>query len=219
MKGEPGSLEYYIEKHSLRTILDDPLLSALRIRRLESSQTLFREQERISFLYLLVEGRVRCAHYHTNGTLAVVDTMEPFQALGDVELYYGQLSTTAVISTEDTVLLEIPVAVVHREGMDDPAFLRFMVSELTDKLMRSTSLRLGHLLPVKSRLALYLLTGAGGEQVVILPEKDVLASLIGTTYRHLNRTLAELIDEGCIGSAYPGVRIRDREALNRILDH
>lgn len=218
MQDQARDLDFYIGKFSLETILNGRLLNALRVRRLESSGTLFREQAQVPFLYLLVEGRVRCAHYHSNGTLAVVDTMEPFQALGDVELLHGQLSTTAVISTEETVVLELPVAVVLREGMDDPVFLRFIISELTDKIMRSTSLRLGHLLPVKSRLALYLLTGGDGEEVVILPEKDVLASLIGTTYRHLNRTLGELVDEGCIGSGYPGVRIRDREALNRIVD-
>jgi len=211
-------LNDYIEEFSLGTFLNERLLEALVLRRMDAHQTVFYEQTHIQSLYLLVEGRVRCAHYQPNGTLAVVDMMEPLKALGDVELIHRQISLTAVITTEPAVLLELPFETVHREGMDDPSFLRFVISELTLKLTRSTSLRLGHLLPVKSRLALYLLSEKEAGEVVILPEKEVLASLIGTTYRHLNRILGELMDEGCIGSGYPGVRVLNRGALNRLID-
>jgi len=57
-----------------------------------------------------------------------------------------------------------------------------------------------------------MLAQASAERVV-LPDKEGLASLLGTTTRHLNRVLKELVAFGCISDGYPLVHILKREAL------
>jgi len=54
--------------------------------------------------------------------------------------------------------------------------------------------------------------------VVILPEKETLASMLGTSMRHLNRVLKDLIDENTIGNGYPGVRIKNVVNLQKLID-
>lgn len=46
-----------------------------------------------------------------------------------------------------------------------------------------------------------------------MPDKDVLASMLGTTVRHLNRVIKDLVNEEIIGSGYPGLKIKDKKDL------
>lgn len=47
----------------------------------------------------------------------------------------------------------------------------------------------------------------------VLAPKDKLASLLGTTPRHLNRVLKELIETNVIRVEYPTIHILNRQAL------
>ena len=53
---------------------------------------------------------------------------------------------------------------------------------------------------------------ANAQGAVLLPDKEGLASLMGTTSRHLNRVLRELVDDGYISASYPLVHL-NRAAL------
>ena len=219
---EPASdkrIDQYIRQYDLERFLNRKLLEEIRLFRYDSYQTVLFEQTKVRYLYFVAEGQLKCAHYHPNGTLAVVAMLSPLNAIGDVELLDDSCTSTAVVTTRPTTLLGIPMTAIQQYGMEDPRFLRFVIGQLVSKVRDSTSLRLGNLLPVKSRLALYIMTKPGAETggVVILPEKEVLASMLGTTYRHLNRVMKELIQEEAIGTGYPGVRVKDKGKLNRLI--
>jgi CRP/FNR family transcriptional regulator, putaive post-exponential-phase nitrogen-starvation regulator len=217
---EDNELEYYIKKFSIDSFVNDRMLSQMKIFHFKAYETVIAEQTKTQYVYFLVEGQLKCAHYNSNGTLAVVAMMHPFSTLGDVEIISNDLTVTSVVTICSSIILGIPVSIVRKEGMNDPLFLKFISEELVKKLHSSTSLRLGHLIPVKSRLALYILSKpeAGEGKIIVLPEKEALASMLGTTYRHLNRVLKELIEEDTIGTGYPGVRIRDIEKLQKLID-
>ena len=213
-------LDHYIKEFNIDSFLNERLISHLKIFHLEAYETLIAEQSIPQYFYLLVEGQIKCAHYHSNGTLAVVQMMHPFSALGDVELINKNRSITAAVAASRSVVLGIPASIVRDEGMNDPLFLQFISEELVRKLHDSTSLRLGHLLPVKSRLALFVVSKPEAEEgaIIVFPEKEALASMLGTTYRHLNRVLKELIEENTIGAGYPGVRILNILNLQKLID-
>jgi len=213
-------VEQYVRKFDMGSFLNPRLLEYLKPFHYDSYKTVIFEQSRIRYLYFLVEGQLRCAHYHPNGTLAVVALSNPLSAMGDVEILSNDFSSTAVITIRPSILLGIPMTKIQKHGLDDPAFLRFIINQLAAKLNDSTSLRLGNLLPVKCRFALYIMAKpeSGDGQIVILPEKETLASMLGTSLRHLNRVMHELIGEGAIGEGYPGVRIRNEMILNRLIE-
>jgi CRP/FNR family putative post-exponential-phase nitrogen-starvation transcriptional regulator len=220
---DPGTIvtiQHYVTKFDMGRFLNPNLLGQLRLFRYNADETVFFEQSRIRYLYFQVEGQVRCAHYNSNGTLAVVGLTDPFTALGDVEILNEELSSTSVVTTEPAILLGLPMEAARSEGLKDPLFLHFLVEQLTGKLQDSTFLRLGHLLPVKSRLAVYILAQrpSGENGVVILPEKENLASMLGTSMRHLNRVFKDLIDKEIIGNGYPGVRIKNIVSLEKLID-
>lgn len=68
------------------------------------------------------------------------------------------------------------------------------------------------------RLAMYMLAQPMQGDMVTLPSKEDLASLLGTTTRHLNRVLRQLTDIGAIDGAYPRLHIRDCDLLHNLLD-
>lgn len=159
---------------------------------------------------------MQCTHYHGNGKAAVIALSNPVCAIGDVEIMASERINSNVIASQPTVMLGISVNIVKRYGTEDPKFLRFLIDELRKKLYTNDSLRKNQVLPVISRLVLYILSEPEIQaDMVTLPDKETLASLLGTTERHLNRTLRNLSEAGAINKGYPAVRILDRTKLEQ----
>lgn len=212
------TIEYYVEKYDMASFLNDELLSRLQRFRFPAYSSVFIEQDEPHFFYFLVEGAVQCSHYHLNGKLAVFAVSRPFTAIGDLEILSNERVHSNVIATERTTMLGIAASDIHRYGADDPRFLRFLLDELRQKLYRVNELQMNQVLPVINRLAVYILSLLLDENAehVTLPGKEELASLLGTTTRHLNRVLKELVENDSISADYPRVRVKDRAALEQI---
>lgn len=207
-------LQHYIVRYNMVNFLNDDLLRHLQLFRFPAYSNIYLEQDEQQVLYFLVEGQVQCSHYHANGKLAVLALTNPFAAIGDVEIFNTTTVMSNVISTRDTTMLGIPSVYVHRYGAEDPRFLRFIISQLSEKFSDRNALQRNQVLLVINRLALYILSQPANEEGwVTLPGREELASLLGSTPRHLNRVLKELIDSGHIDYEYPCLRIVDRIAL------
>jgi CRP/FNR family transcriptional regulator, putaive post-exponential-phase nitrogen-starvation regulator len=210
------TIQSYVEKFEMASFLNDDLLRHLELFHFPVYSSVYIEDDEQHYLYFLLEGQVQCYHYHLNGNLAVIALSEPFCAIGDLEILSRERVYSNVIATQDTVMLGLSRSIVERFGANDPRFLRFLIEELRTKLYKSDAMKSNQLLPLIKRLAIYLLSQQGKSNSVILPEKEVLASLMGATERHLNRTIKQLVDSGVIRVAYPTIQILDRAALIKL---
>lgn len=212
------TIEHYVAQFGMTRFLNENLLDHLQLFHFPIYSHVYIEQDEQHTLYFLVEGQVQCSHYHLNGKLAVFTVSKPFTAIGDLEILSEARVKSNVIATQDTTMLGIASDIVERYGADDPRFLRFLIEQLREKLYKTNSLQVNQLLPVINRLAVYLLAqpAVNAEGAVLLPDKEGLASLMGTTPRHLNRVLRELIDDGYISASYPLVRLLNRAALEAL---
>lgn len=210
-------IQHYVKTYRMETFLNENLLGHLQLFHFPAYSHVYIEQDKQHVLYFLVEGQVQCNHYHLNGRLAVIAISEPFSVIGDMEILTEQPVRSNVIATRKTVMLGIASEVVERYARDDPRFLRFLIEQLREKLYKTNSLQMTQVLPVMNRLALYMLaTQRTPDNTIILPNKEELASLLGTTPRHLNRVLKEMVESGMIGAGYPHVRLRDQTALEAL---
>ncbi|MEQ8676009.1 MAG: helix-turn-helix domain-containing protein [Aggregatilineales bacterium] len=209
------TIQQYVSQFEMARFLNENLLRYLQLFHFRPYTNVYIEEEEQHVLYFLVEGQVQCNHYHLNGKLAVFAVSEPFAAIGDLEILSTETINSNVIATRETVMLGISRTYVHRYGADDPRFLRFLLDQLREKLYKTNTLQMNQLLPVINRLTVYMLAHPtyNEDSVILLPEKETLASLLGTTPRHLNRVLKELVEMGAISAGYPMVRILDRSAL------
>jgi CRP-like cAMP-binding protein len=116
-------------------------------------------------------------------------------------------------------MLGIASHVVQRYGANDPRFLHFLLDQIRQKLFATNTLQMNQVLPLISRLAHYLLSQRSiqDDAVVLLPDKEGLASLLGATPRHLNRVLKDLSESGCISLDYPLARVLDKSGLQELL--
>ena len=208
------TVQYYVALFEMATFLNNDLLRHLHLFHFPVYSHVYAEQDEQHYLYFLVEGEVQCSHYHLNGKLAVIALSRPFTVIGDVEILTEERVHTNVIATQPTIMLGIARDVVERYGADDPRFLRFLINQLREKLYKTNVLQVNQALPVISRLAVYIMAQLReGNDAVILPGKEELASLMGITPRHLNRVLKEMIDLGVISTTYPHMVICDRALL------
>lgn len=208
------TIQHYVDLFEMTKFLNDDLLRHLQLFQFAPYTHVYTEQAEQHYLYFLVEGQVQCSHYHWSGKLAVFALSVPFTVIGDVEILNEETVRSNVIATQPTTMLGIASDVVKRYGANDPRFLRFLISQLSEKLYKTNALQINQSMPVINRLAVYLLAQlTEGSDSILLPGKEEFASLMGITPRHLNRTLKELIDLGAIGVGYPQMHIRDVKRL------
>jgi CRP-like cAMP-binding protein len=210
------TIQHYVDKYDMVDFLNDDLLSYLQVFHFPAYTNIFLEQGELDYLYFLVEGQVQCNHYHMDGRLAVFALSKPFMAIGDLEILRDETVRSNVISTQDTVMLGIAADIVQRYGANDPRFLRFIIEQLRMKLMQSNFWQESQAFPAINRLSIFMLANANDAGEISFPGKDELASLMGSTTRHLNRVLRQLVEAGAISDDYPCVHILDKEALQTL---
>lgn len=214
------AIQQYVAQFGMTRFLNENLLDHLQLFHFPAYCHIYIEQDEQHYLYFLVEGQVQCSHYHLNGKLAVIALSKPFTAIGDLEILSEARVNSNVIATQETTMLGLDSTVVERYGANDPRFLRFLIEQLRDKLYKSDALQMNQVMPVINRLIVYMLAqpAANTEGAILMPNKEGLASLMGTTTRHLNRVLRELVDDGYITDRYPLVYIRNRKMLEDLCD-
>lgn len=211
------SIQDYVAQFEMTRFLNDDLIKHLRLFHFAPYSHVYMEADEQDYLYFLVKGQVQCSHYHTNGKLAVFALSKPFAVIGDIEILREEKINSNVIATEDSILLGLSRPIVHRYGANDPQFLRFIIDQLSSKLYETNNLTVNQILPVVNRLVAYLLAQPiNARGTITLPNKEDLASLLGTSTRHLNRVLRELNEIGHIQLNYPDIILIDERALQDI---
>ncbi len=211
------TIQDYVIEFEMTRFLNNELIKHLRLFHFAPYSHVYIEADEQEYLYFLVKGQVQCSHYHANGKLAVFALSKPFAVIGDIEILREEKINSNVIATEDSILLGLSRSIVHRYGADDPTFLRFIIDQLSLKLYETNNLSVNQILPVINRLIAYLLAQSSeSTDVVHLPNKEDLASLLGTSTRHLNRVFRELSEAGYIQLDYPTIHLPDKSALLRI---
>jgi CRP-like cAMP-binding protein len=213
------TIREYVDRFEMARFLNADMLRHLQLFCFPAYANVYVEEDEQHYLYFLVEGQVQCSHYHLNGRLAVIALTNPFAAIGDFEILSEARVFSNVVATQETTMLGIASDMVERYGAADPRFLRFLIDQLRAKLYQTNSLQINQVLPVINRLAVYILAQPiCDDGVIVLPEKEGLASLLGTTTRHLNRVLKELVDSGAVSLEHALLRILDRALLEDFAD-
>lgn len=184
-----------IERFGLSEQIPTSILNALTLVSFSRGGYLCRAGEKIDSLYLLVEGKVQISFVHSTGQWTVFAFETPLSIVGELELIMDSVEMTNVSlqAVADSLLLVAPLSIVHQYGYDDARFLRFLLRNIVQKLYFSSTLLSQAPLSVEARLAYYLLDTYQQEGTPFqLEKREAVAALLGTSTRHLNRTLKRL---------------------------
>ena len=160
-------------------------------------------EQPIGYLHFFVEGRAKVLLPMANARQLLLCFYQPLQLFGDLEIFEQEpLSTTTVEALTPCVCISLERAFVVDQMAKEPVFLKQVCLSLGRKLgrvIRNSALNLLH--PLEERLASYILATATSNhehQLVFSGNMTQIADGLGTSFRHLHRTLQSFCDQGIL---------------------
>ena len=192
----------------------------LKARRFVAGEMLAQPGEPLQNLCFLVEGCATVYNAMENGRAAMLTEYRGVQTIGELELLMeGPVLTGSIQAGTSGAMLYLPLEPSRERLFHDAAILRYLGREVARKLEHSSRLSAqDRLYPLSARLAAYLLYRQSvpeAEQRLTMPLTR-LCELMGTSYRHLLRTLREFCENGYLVRENGGYLIADEEALKRL---
>jgi len=216
-------MNQYIEKYRIHQLFSEDMSPFMELFLFKSGEYICKDNEEISYIYFFVEGKAKVFITLSNGKSLLLCFYQDFTILGDIELVEKKVASTNVQAIEDVCCIGISLERARKYLLNDPKFLRTICTSLGGKLIRcSNNSSINLLYPLKNRLASYILVagkpfnhkeGGGIEFYGNLTE---IAELLGTSYRHLLRTLNELTEMGVIRKKNSSYEVIDLEQLKNL---
>lgn len=214
----PELVDKYINKYNIDDIFSTSMREHMELFYFKRNEYICKEDENIDYLFFFVEGKAKIYISLKNGKSLLINFYYPFMVLGDLELINLTKATTNMEVIEDAYCIGLPLKKVRDELLNDAKFLRFICSSLGNKM--DTSSRNGTinlLYPLENRLASYMMaTRENGNRIQFDETLTEIAELLGTSYRHLLRTINNLINKGILKKSKYGYEIIDEEMLNNL---
>ncbi|KEK22663.1 transcriptional regulator YeiL [Bacillus gaemokensis] len=197
-------LEEYVQQNHIESFFSDDIRSCMELVLFKKNEHICKENEDIHYLYFFVEGKAKAYNTLSNGKSLLLCFYDGLQMLGDVELIHSRKTTTNVQVIADSYCIGIPLEKVREQLLHDATFLRRICDSLAQKLNRlSKNSTINLLYPLENRLASYILaTGESAthndKRVIFKGNLTETSELLGTSYRHLLRTLNTFCDKNVI---------------------
>lgn len=208
----------FIRRYKMSNIFTEDMTPYMEILFYKKNEFMVKEGEEIPYLLFLSDGKAKVFTSLSNGKSLLLCFYQGFKVLGDLEAVDSVKAVTNVQAITDTYCVGISYRNVRRYLLEDAKFLRYVCSSLGGKLNRcSKNSSINLLYPLENRLASYIYTA--GDRITVSTEDTVpketvicfdenlteIAELLGTSYRHLLRTLSEFCDRKILkkeGSSY-----------------
>lgn len=211
-------LKHYIVKHNIKNIFDEEILEHAQLHLYEKEEYILKAGFELEYYYMFVAGKVKITYLLENGKSILLKFYKEFNCLGDVELLKNSPIRCNVEAIEDSYLIAIPAEILRRKYLNNTKFLQHIIDCLSDKfysVCNNSSYNLVY--PLINRLASYLVEHISDKNYIILHSTYIeIAQFLGTTYRHLNRTIKELEEKSIIKCQNKTIYILDEGKLREL---
>lgn len=198
-------LDYYITKYNINDIFSLDMKQYMELFLFTKNEYICKIDESLDYLFFFVEGKAKIYSTLSNGKSLLLCFYTPFKVLGEAEFLHYETANSNVQIIEDAYCIGISFENIRKLAMNDSKFLRFACDNLGQKLIRLSKYSSINLLyPLENRLASYILAytsksiNDGVNLVVFEGNLSEVAELLGTSYRHLLRTLNSLCTQKLI---------------------
>ena len=220
---QPTLMKQYMEKYHLTDYFSQDVSSHLNLYFWKKGEHICREEENNDYLFFFVDGKAKVYTTLKNGKSLLICFYDDFNLIGSLEMMDHRLSTASIQVIEDSYCIGIKQQAVQQYLLGDVVFLQFILRSLSTELERSTkNSSINLLYPLENRLASYLFA-TKEEPVLAISAYPVfnenltsLAELLGTSYRHLHRSLKVLADKKVINKTAYGFELIDLPQLEEL---
>ncbi|WP_025701440.1 Crp/Fnr family transcriptional regulator [Paenibacillus forsythiae] len=216
-------LHSFLQTYQLESIFNEALLPHLSLYRFDQGELICSQGELPQFLYVLVKGKIKVYTTSAEGKILIISFKTPIEVIGEIE-YIQQIPLINTVEAVSPVyMIGVPYRMLEKYGADYPPLLNFLLGIITRKFyVKSNYLSFNLMHPVEVRLASYLLSVSYDDSGSEIPGQlnsfrltDV-ANFIGTSYRHLNRIIQKLCEEGLIERRKGFILVKDKEGLSAL---
>lgn len=211
-------IKHFIEKYNLENIVGNRLLIYSQLFYYEKGEKILHAGDTLNYLYFFVYGKIKISSIEENGKSILLRFYDNFNSLGEVELIQNVPISSNVESVENTYLIALPINKIRRELNKNNNLLLFIAHTLSSKLNSiSNNSSYNLLYPLINRLASYLYEHTDKNDTIILNSTFLnISEFLGTTYRHLHRTLKELESKGIIKHESKQITIINKDKLKEL---
>lgn len=185
----------------------------------EQNEFLFHEGDKMKYIMFIISGRAKVSLSISNGKQMLLDYFITDGVIGDLELFMGSNSAyTTMQAITEVECLGLPFDKYFEKLKSDIVFLNWAGRELAVKMIKSDINGVTTILKtLEPRLCAYILNSA--HNGVFRETMTDVAELLGTSYRHLLRTLKKLCSENLILKQKTGyIIINEKEMKRRALE-
>ena len=198
-------LTAFIQQYDIYQYFSKDISDHLHLYYWKKGEHICYEEDEVDFLFLFVEGKAKIYITLKNGKSLLLCFYDDFKVIGDLEIMNNRKATASVEVIEDSYCIGIKKEIVQKYLLEDVTFLQFICTSLSVELERSSkNSSINLLYPLENRLASYIFATAekqfinDKEQFIFQENLTHLAELLGSSYRHLHRSLDKLCQENII---------------------
>ncbi|HHT7156869.1 Crp/Fnr family transcriptional regulator [Bacillus thuringiensis] len=199
------------------------LISFLSVSTFQPNEFILKAGDKIDGLYFLLSGRYMVSNLEVTGKELLLRYCQQPAIMGDIEIFADCLVESNCIAVKACEVLFVLLELYEAHLKFDSKFNQLLLKELAYKLRTCTiSSRVNALSPVSVRLAAYLCTVESQSllnQYIKTNSLDDVASLIGTTKRHLNRILKNWKEDGIIKREENRIQILNMDKIKEISEN
>lgn len=195
-------LEEYIKKYEIENLFSENMKEYMILYLFDKNEYICREEEPLLNIFFLVDGKAKVSKHLENGKSLLLSFYTPFTIIGDVEFIRNKNTDCSVQAIDDTFCIGISFDIVRNKLIKDCKFLLKICDYLGEKLSSSSNNSSINLLyPLESRLASYIVAYEkvhDDKKIIFKESYNEISELLGTSYRHLNRTLNKFCLDGIL---------------------
>ena len=198
------------------------LATGCRLRSLPREAVLFREGERASGMYIVLEGVVKVIRISPEGRETILHLVRHGNTIGEAAVFQQGTFPSTAVAVSPVRLLFLQAETVVRMVTENPGLALRMLAVLSLRLrMFSHKVAAQGQGGAARRLAAYLLHRTqieGKADIQLGVSREVLANLLGLARETLSRQLSSLADRGVVELSGKRILVLDEAALRQIIE-
>lgn len=217
-------IEAYYKKLEMHRFSSGDIKNYIELFKFEKNENICREGEKIENFMFFIDGKAKVFKTLQNGKTLLLSFYKPLQVIGDMEIVKNQPATSTIQALCDCYCIVISMEKARSELIEDSKFLKFICESLAEKLsVISLNSSINLLYPLENRLASYI------NELSVFVDKDTkkeyiefddnlinIAELLGSSYRHLLRTLKNLCQKEIIERDKKGYTVINEKLLEEL---
>lgn len=194
-------------------------------KQINGGETIFGQDDKPVFIYLLLEGQVIITKYLPSGRRDILMTVEPGEVFGEI-FFFGEEEYywCDAVATKKSSVLMMPYSFIYGFCSNVCEHHKQLVHNLLDiqsrcnlQMMKKLHIVTGTTL--KQKLGLWLNDHINEKNEVKLDmTREELADYLGAARPSLSRTLTQMQDEGIISIHKRVIKIEDMDLFEELFD-